>query len=142
MCGKSWNFVYDFIKLGIIFVTNYNMYRNKNKKIGRGRWWNFWKKIIAFIFYRLSKFGYRFMLYKEMNSSKKKKTRLSNQPGRRSSFVTIKKYCAPTRPISIILSQDPYPYLHTSYLAHRDKKKLFLNVHECFLILIFSIKTF
>jgi len=41
MCGKSWNFVYDFIKLGIIFVTNYNMYRNKNKKIGRGRWWNF-----------------------------------------------------------------------------------------------------
>jgi len=23
---------YDFIKLGIIFVTNYNMYRNKKKK--------------------------------------------------------------------------------------------------------------
>jgi len=72
---------------------------------------------------------------------------MSNQPGRHSSFVTIKKYCAPTRSISIILSQDPYPYLHTSYLAHRDKKKkkkkkLFLNVHECFLIHIFSIKTF
>jgi len=36
--------------------------------------------------------------------------------------LPLKKYCAPTRPISIILSPDPYPYLHTSYLAHREKK--------------------
>jgi hypothetical protein len=29
---------YDFIKLGVIFVTNYNMYRKINKYFGRGIW--------------------------------------------------------------------------------------------------------